>query len=188
LAASCVFATGCKKKPTRLTPLPSSAYQQVPNPDLTQAPPITTPENPISSTIATTGGGIPSNPAGSHNGWTEDRDTFKADIVYFDFDKSAIKASEQSKLETVGDYLKSNAAAAVRVEGNCDERGTEEYNRALGERRSLAAREYLVHLGIDASRVDTLSKGEDNPADPAHNEAAWKKNRRDEFVVLTAPK
>ena len=188
MAASCIFTTGCHKQPTRLTPLPSVANPPPGEPG--PAAPFTTGETPGGTVIPTTSTteGIPSNNPGSHSGWAEDRDTFKADIVYFDFDKSAIKAGEQSKLAAVADYLKNNSAAAVRVEGNCDERGTEEYNRALGERRALAAREYLVNLGIDASRIDTLSKGEDNPADPGHNEAAWKLNRRDEFVVLTAPK
>jgi peptidoglycan-associated lipoprotein len=89
---------------------------------------------------------------------------------------------------TVADYLKANSAKAVRVEGNCDERGTEEYNRSLGERRALAVREELVRLGIDPTRVDTKTWGKDNPAnDPGHDEAAWKKNRRDEFIVLTKP-
>ncbi len=74
----------------------------------------------------------------------------KAQTVYFEYDKSAIRTSEQSKLETVAELLEEpSRTLAVRVEGNCDERGTEEYNRSLGERRALAAREYLVRLGID---------------------------------------
>ena len=70
------------------------------------------------------------------------------------------------------------------IEGNCDERGTEEYNRALGERRALAAREALAKLGIDPMRIRTISYGKDKPADPGHDEAAWAKNRRDDFVLL----
>ena len=70
------------------------------------------------------------------------------------------------------------------IEGHCDERGTEEYNRSLGERRALAVREYLVRLGIQASRIRTISYGFDRPVDNGHNEAAWSKNRRDEFIVL----
>jgi len=99
-----------------------------------------------------------------------------------------VKSSEKSKAAAVADYLKGNAAAAVKVEGHCDERGTEEYNRSLGERRALACREELIRLGIDANRVDTISYGEDRPADPGHDESAWKKNRRGEFVLLTPPK
>ena len=78
-------------------------------------------------------------------------------------------------------------SAAVQVEGHCDERGTEEYNRALGERRALAAREALIGLGIASDRVDTISYGEDKPAVPGHNESAWSKNRRGAFVLLTPP-
>ena len=117
-----------------------------------------------------------------------DREAFKADTVYFDFDKSAVKPSEAPKIETVVDYLKKNPNDALLIEGHCDERGTEEYNRALGERRALALRELAIKLGLDAERVRTLSYGEDRPADPGHNEAAWAKNRRGEFVRLLPKK
>ncbi len=128
-----------------------------------------------------------SNPADKHFGWKEDAQALKSDNVFFDFDSSVVKASEKPKVSTVADYLKANSAAAVRVEGNCDERGTEEYNRSLGERRALAVREMLIGLGIDMTRVDTTSYGKDKPADPGHDESAWKQNRRDDFIVLTPP-
>ena len=83
-------------------------------------------------------GGTPSNPANLHEGWIEDAQALKADTVYFDFDSSVLKAGEKPKVAAVADYLKANSGKAVRVEGNCDERGTEEYNRSLGERRALA--------------------------------------------------
>jgi peptidoglycan-associated lipoprotein len=121
------------------------------------------------------------------SGCIENHDALKAQTIYFDFDKSSIKSSEATKLEAVANYLKANRNAAVKVEGNCDERGTEEYNRSLGERRALAAREGLVRLGIDAGRIDTVSFGEDHPAETGHGEAAWSKNRRDDFNVLTPP-
>jgi len=103
--------------------------------------------------------------------------------VLFDFDSARIRPSEGSKLEAVAAYLKSNPGKLV-IEGYCDERGTAEYNRALGERRALAARDELVKLGIDASRMSTISYGKDRPVDPGHDEAAWAKNRRCEFVVV----
>jgi peptidoglycan-associated lipoprotein len=81
--------------------------------------------------------------------------------------------------------LKANPAAKLRIEGNCDERGTEEYNRALGDHRALAAREALAKDGIDPERIQTQSFGKDKPADTGHDESAWAKNRRDEFVLLT---
>jgi peptidoglycan-associated lipoprotein len=160
-------------------------------------------------TSATTGGpedigpgkaiedkGIQGNPTGepmSHPltsnmvGWVEHPDILEAQTVYFDADSSTIKVSEKPKLSAVADYLKANSANGVRVQGHCDERGTEEYNRALGERRALALREELIALGIAADHVDTVSFGKDKPADPGHTEAGWSKNRRGVFVVLTQP-
>ena len=173
--------TGCKTK-SRLTPLPDSGTKVGGDTGISPAPPVG-PGDGVGSSAT----GIPL--GGGHPGWVEDPSMpLKAETIYFDYDKSAIKTSEQSKLDDVANYMKSHAEAAVRVEGNCDERGTEEYNRALGEHRALAAREYLVRLGIDAGRVDTISYGEDKPADPGHNESAWSKNRRDDFTVLMPPK
>jgi peptidoglycan-associated lipoprotein len=120
----------------------------------------------------------------------EDKVALHDHTVYFDFDSSALKSREKTKVEAVVEYLKSNPTKLVRVEGNCDERGTEEYNRALGERRALAVREEIVRMGIESSRVVTLSNGKDQPAETGHDDAAWAKNRRDEFIVLiprTAP-
>jgi len=178
-------AVGCHKRPTALTPLPGRTGAQTPS---EPAPGGlingNTAGNP--SPIAETPAGFPTGPG--HPGWTEDVNFFKSDTIHFDFDSSVVKSSEKSKAAAVADYLKNNAAAAVKVEGHCDERGTEEYNRSLGERRALACREELIRLGIDANRVDTISYGEDRPADPGHDESAWKKNRRGEFVLLTPPK
>jgi peptidoglycan-associated lipoprotein len=104
-------------------------------------------------------------------------------IVYFDYDSARIRPSEDAKLQAVAAYLKSNPGKLV-VEGYCDERGTAEFNRALGERRALAAREELVKQGADGSRITTISYGSDRPADPGHDEAAWSKNRRCEFGIV----
>jgi peptidoglycan-associated lipoprotein len=92
-------------------------------------------------------------------------------------------SKEQSKLIIVSEKLKSDPSAKLLIEGHCDERGTEEYNRALGERRALALREALAAAGIDASNVRTISYGKDKPADPGHDESAWSKNRRGEFIL-----
>ena len=89
-----------------------------------------------------------------------------------------------ASLEAVAAALKSDSSAKLLIEGGCDERGTEEYNRSLGERRALAAREALANDGVDPSRIRTISYGKDKPADPGHDEAAWAKNRRAEFVLL----
>ena len=174
--------SGCKKKPTPLTPLPYGQTGAIPEPGPGKAPGSEAPVNPENVT------GIKSNEPGSHQGWAENASIFKSDTVYFDLDSTVIKSGEKSKVSRIADHLKGRAADAVRVEGNCDERGTEEYNRALGERRALAIREELVRLGIDPTRVDTITYGEDRPADSGHSEAAWKKNRRGEFILLSPPK
>ena len=103
--------------------------------------------------------------------------------VYFDFDSVKIRPSEVAKLEAVAAALKGNSNKLV-IEGYCDERGTAEYNRALGERRAEAAREKLVALGVAASRITTISYGRDKPADLGHDETAWAKNRRCEFSIV----
>jgi peptidoglycan-associated lipoprotein len=113
------------------------------------------------------------------------KEIFKAYTVFFDFDRSEVKGSERSKIESVADEMKKGAPGNdLLVEGHCDERGTEEYNRALGERRALAIREYLVNLGLGANRIRTISYGKDKPVDSEHNDAAWAKNRRGEFILL----
>ena len=131
-------------------------------------------------------GGI-GQPPTSFDGWNADRSTFASEIVYFDFDKSNIRASEVGKLERVAEMMRTMPGKALRVEGHCDERGTEEYNRALGERRALAAREYLVQLGLNPQFVETVSYGEDQPLDFGHSAESWSKNRRAEFILLTPP-
>jgi peptidoglycan-associated lipoprotein len=109
--------------------------------------------------------------------------SFMTERIYFDFDKSVLKLEAQALLKKKADWLKANPNAKLLIEGNCDERGTAEYNLALGERRAESAKKFLVDLGIDAKRVSTISYGEERPIDPAHTQAAWSKNRNDGFVV-----
>ncbi|MBI3192593.1 MAG: OmpA family protein, partial [Pedosphaera parvula] len=116
--------------------------------------------------------------------YIKDASFFGPNTVYFDFDRSTVRAGERVKVEEVALYLKGDGNVKLLVEGHCDERGTEEYNRALGERRALSLREYLVNLGIGPGRIYTISYGEDQPAVPGHSEAAWAKNRRGSFVLL----
>ncbi len=115
---------------------------------------------------------------------SEDRETLAAYTVYFDYDRFSIRQEELAKVEAVADFLSAETTAMVKIEGHCDERGTEEYNRALGERRGLSVREVLVRLGIAPDRVTTESWGEDRPAVEGQNETAFSKNRRGEFVIL----
>ena len=115
---------------------------------------------------------------------TADREAFAGYTVYFDFDSSLVKSSEQDKVASVAGALNENMSNLLRVEGHCDERGTEGYNLALGERRALSVREALVAAGVSPDRIQTISYGEERPADPNHDEIAWSKNRRGEFILL----
>ena len=112
---------------------------------------------------------------------------FKAALakIYFDFDSYKLSESSRSELVKNADLIKKDSVEKVRIEGNCDERGSDEYNLALGEKRAKAAMQYLVTLGIPTDRLSVISYGKEKPADPGHDEAAWAKNRRDEFVVLS---
>jgi peptidoglycan-associated lipoprotein len=104
--------------------------------------------------------------------------------VYFSYDRSTIGTSERAKVEALAKYLLENIQYHVIVEGHCDERGSDEYNRALGERRALAVKDYLVNLGVGGDRIETVSYGEEKPAVPdATTDSQHAKNRRAEFVI-----
>lgn len=103
--------------------------------------------------------------------------------VFFDLDSSEVNAASQQVLQENADVMRRNARWQITIEGHCDERGTAEYNLALGERRALAARTYLLSLGIPADRVRTVSYGKEFPFDQGHDESAWSKNRRAHFVI-----
>jgi peptidoglycan-associated lipoprotein len=107
----------------------------------------------------------------------------KLEAIYFDFDKYVIKPEGRDALKRNADWLQQNPGAKVVVEGNCDERGTNEYNTALGQRRADAAAKYLVDLGIAKDRIGTVSYGEEKPICTEKTEACWSKNRRDDFSV-----
>ncbi len=103
--------------------------------------------------------------------------------IHFDFDKSIISSDAQDILEEKADYMRKNPGISVIIEGHCDERGTDEYNIALGERRAESTRQFMMRLGISDSSMVTISYGEERPADPGQNEEAWAKNRRAHFVI-----
>ena len=104
--------------------------------------------------------------------------------VYFAYDSSQVESAERSKCEQAAGFLKEHTAGNMIVEGHCDERGSAEYNLALGERRAQAVRAYLIGLGVDGARVQTKSYGEENPVAMGHDESSWKLNRRAEFVLV----
>jgi peptidoglycan-associated lipoprotein len=104
--------------------------------------------------------------------------------AFFAFDESTLSADAQSALTNSANWLKKNSSYGLLIEGHCDERGTEQYNLALGDRRANTAKEYLQTLGIDASRLRTVSYGEERPFDAGHDESAWAKDRRDHLVII----
>jgi peptidoglycan-associated lipoprotein len=103
--------------------------------------------------------------------------------IFFEFDKSNISPDAREILKANADFLLKNDDPKVVIEGHCDERGTAEYNMALGQRRAQETKNYLVNLGVKESRIKTISYGEERPFDPGHNEDAWAKNRRAHFTV-----
>lgn len=107
-----------------------------------------------------------------------------ADILHFEYDQFTIRPEDTAKLDRKAAIMKANPALRIRVTGHADERGSDEYNLALGMRRATAAKDYLVRLGVDAGRVEVASLGREVPLDPSSNEAAWAKNRRDEFEPI----
>ena len=183
-------ATACKKTPVNTIdmrgrgPNALGTGEENSMTNLPAGPPINPQESAASQASKD---GIPLVGPGQFANWPQDREALKTYAVYFDFDSSVIKSGERPKLNGVAEYIKAHSGDALRIEGNCDERGTEEYNRALGERRALACREALVELGLDAGHVETLSNGKDKPVAPGHDEAAWRLNRRCDFIVLTPP-
>jgi peptidoglycan-associated lipoprotein len=105
------------------------------------------------------------------------------ETIYFDFNMSTLSETARAALDRNAAFLAANLSLRVRIEGHCDERGSTEYNLALGDRRAHSALEHLVGKGVSAARLETVSFGEEQPADPGHNEAAWARNRRAEFHV-----
>jgi len=170
-------ATGCKNhRPVKVTPIPGS-----PGMTSDQGPGSTLPPG---EGVQSQPGSMATTSLDEFEGMTKDPAALAAYTIHFAYDSAAIKKSEKDNLQAVASKLSADSTTKLLIEGNCDERGTEEYNRSLGERRALAAREALSKLGIDPSRIRTISYGKDKPVDPANNEAAWSKNRRDDFVLL----
>lgn len=110
-------------------------------------------------------------------------DSYTPSTIYFAFDDYTLNAEAESELSRFADYLNSNPGVQVQVEGHCDERGTIEYNLALGERRAQAVKNYLSNLGVDGTRIMTISYGEERNVAEGHDEDAWSRNRRAEFII-----
>ena len=186
------FTVGCRHTAPKTTPLPGSQAAGSgagrTSPDLTTSP-LNNPGGASGSGVsgATLPTDLPDNDRLADR--EHDRSKFAAQTVYFEFDRSNVKQGDVSRIQQVASEFKALPAGHdLLVEGHCDERGTEEYNRALGERRALAIREMLIGSGLDPQHVFTKSFGKDQPADPAHVEEAWAKNRRGEFILVLPKK
>ena len=163
-------ATGCRNhKPVGVTPLTGSNAGMV-----GEAPG----EGTLGPEVQPTAG------LDTFEGMAADRAALAAYTAHFAFDSAVVKKSDKPNLQAVADALGRNSGVKLLIEGHCDERGTEEYNRSLGERRALALRKALGKIGVEPSRIRTISYGKDKPVDPGHDESAWAKNRRGEFVLL----
>jgi peptidoglycan-associated lipoprotein len=169
LSLAFTFA-GCKKKAPEIEPTPTAGAGNVT-------------ETPVDTST-------PPPPVVNQPEETEITDNILADItrqlqpVFYDYNKSDIREDQITALQNNARILKQNARVNALVEGHCDERGTEEYNLALGERRARASKDYLVGLGIADNRINTISYGESKPFAEGHNEDAWQQNRRAHFVAI----
>ncbi len=120
---------------------------------------------------------------GGENAISEARTSAPFLPIYFDFDRYTIRPDMRDRMEKNAQIMLDHPDIKIEIQGNCDERGTNEYNLALGEKRAKAAKDYLVMMGVSPNRISIVSLGEEKPLDPGHNEAAWAKNRRDDFII-----
>jgi peptidoglycan-associated lipoprotein len=176
-----ILAACAHKKPPVASPMPPPPPPPVQAPAATPPPPPAEPvnEQPVVPTEGVTEDAMSSSSLDELN-----RSSPFADVFY-KFDSGEIDADGRAALQKDADLLKKYPTWKITIEGHCDERGTAEYNLALGERRATTAQAYLVSLGIPADRIRTVSYGKEFPFDPGHDEAAWARNRRAHFVVTS---
>jgi peptidoglycan-associated lipoprotein len=173
----CLALTGCPKRPEVALAVPSApgpAAATAPRASMSAVPPKTA-EVPVTRPAIPAEAALRPSPAAAVELGLKD--------IFFDFDNSVIRSDQRPAVEQDFAYLKAHPQVKVTVEGYCDERGTEEYNLALGQRRAEAAKQALVAEGIAADRINTISYGEDKPFAPGHDEDAWRLNRRDHFAM-----
>jgi len=181
-----VVIPACKKNPKPVVaPSTSVAPSTVPDVPLTvttaTAQTVTEPTDFVAKTDTVATEVLP-NDIGELNRVAQSRG-YIAD-AFFEYNDASLSADAQTALTNSATWLKKNSQYKLLIEGHCDERGTEQYNLALGDRRANQAKEYLVTLGVDAGRIRTVSYGEERPFDPGHDESAWAKNRRDHLVLV----
>jgi len=171
LTAACGEKNPPVARPTPPPPAPDTATVRTPAPPQPVAEPVPVPPEPVTDERISVGS------------LDELNRTSPLQPVFFEYDSSEVSPEGQSVLQANASRLRSNPRWTITIEGHCDERGTAEYNLALGERRAVAARAYLVSLGIAADRLRTVSYGKEFPFDPGHDEAAYSRNRRAHFVI-----
>ncbi|HWR72507.1 MAG TPA: peptidoglycan-associated lipoprotein Pal [Nitrospirota bacterium] len=163
MVCSILVLTGCPKKPEETAmPEPQKPAVEAPAPAPEPAPAVVKPE-PAERSAAAAAGLQP---------------------IYFDFDRSFIRDDAKAVMKENANWLKANPKVKVRIEGNCDERGTIEYNQALGQRRASAAKKYLTDLGVSAGRISLISYGKEKPVCSNTTEECWQQNRRDDLVAV----
>ena len=172
LSVAALVATGCAKKQTVKSEGTQGAPGAASAPSVGEAPVKEAPPPP-GQLASTAEAGV---------AVTEEKPS-QFDDVRFDFDKSELTEDGRRTSQAVADYMKKHPKATLQIEGHCDERGTAEYNMALGERRATAVMTYLGSLGVPKAALSTVSFGKEKPLDPGHNDGAWAKNRRAHFVL-----
>ena len=166
-----------------LTTLPGCAHREITQAPEQQTPPVMKSEEPKAEPQKRETPAPSSSKQEEIASQTITEKGTKAEDIHFDFDKSDIRQDAKPALKSLSELLASSPAAQVVIEGNCDERGTSEYNLALGDRRANSAKSYLVSLGIPSSRLKTISYGKEKPLCTESTEDCWAKNRRDHFVL-----
>jgi peptidoglycan-associated lipoprotein len=178
-ALSVPLFAGCAKD--QVAPYPGG-----PGKDIEYAPPQYSEEGPREETLdgsGRAGQDLPGDQYSDEYKRLHGRSSEQFLPIYFDFDQAAVRPDQFSKLDQNADFLKTTPSARIVIEGNCDERGTNEYNLALGERRALNAKTYLIETGVEEARLRTVSYGEERPLFSGQDEDSWAQNRRDDFVL-----
>lgn len=180
LFVSLLAITACGEKEVTVTPEPAPAPPVSP---ISTDPNTTTAPTTIADIVPSLPAPTPADSSLAGHDLNELNRSIPLAPIFFDYDSAEMTTEAQSNLANNADVMRNNPTWIVTIEGHCDERGTAEYNLALSERRTLAARNYLVALGIPVHRLRTVSYGEEFPFDPGNDEAAWAQNRRAHFVV-----
>ena len=180
VCVSFVFMTGCTKKATSKDEGLMVSEQKSP-PAQSTVKPAPAPVAPSSDELKELA--LRRDAAAAAEADREKAEESRLEDIHFALDKSSIEPGARETLKKLADWMLKNKKYTLVIEGNCDERGTVEYNLALGQRRADAAMKYLVDLGVDKAKIATISYGKERPLDPGHSEDAWAKNRRDSFTV-----